>query len=95
MLRHIAPLEAGQRAHPDVVKMGKQEGVDEMTAIDGEFRIIDRLLGDLQSRRTRAEETAAPTPVEFRLRLARARDQVGQIELETGYGPRLRPDRVP
>ena len=65
MLRHIDPLEAGQRAHPDVVKLREQKGVDEMPAIDGELRIIDRLLRDLEARRPRTQETAAPPQSSF------------------------------
>ena len=48
MLRDIDPLEAGQAAHADVVELREQKGVDEMPAIDGELRIIDRLLRDLE-----------------------------------------------
>ena len=80
VLRDIDPLEAGQRAHPDIVKLREQKCVDEMPAIDGELRIIDRLLRDLEPRRARAEKTAAPAPIEFHLRLARAGDQIRQIE---------------
>ena len=80
MLRDIDPLEAGQAAHPDIVKLREQKGVDEMPAIDRELRIIDRLLRDLEPRRTRTEEAAASSPIEFHFRLARARDQIRQIE---------------
>ena len=82
MLRDIASLEAGKRTHPDVVKLREQKGVDEMPAIDRELRVIDRLLRDLEPRRARTEETAASSPIEFRLRLARAGDEKRQIELE-------------
>ena len=47
MLGHIDPLEAGQAAHADIVKLREQEGVDEMPSIDREFWIIDCLLRDL------------------------------------------------
>ena len=95
MLRHIDPLEAGQAAHPDVVKLREQKRVDEMPAIDGELRIIDRLLRDLESRRTRAQESAAASPIEFHFRFARARDEIRQIEAKQDYGLRSHRDRVP
>ena len=69
-----------RRAHADIVKLREQKRVDEVPAIDAELRIIDRLLRDLQSRRTRAQETAAAAPIQFHFRFARARDQIGQIE---------------
>ena len=47
MLRDVDALEPGQGAHADIVKLREQKSVDEMPAINGEFRIIDRLLGDL------------------------------------------------
>src|SRR6478736_3801830 len=82
VFRHIGPLEAGEVAHPDVVKERKQIGIDEVTAVDGELRVINRALGDLQSRWARAEKSTAPTPIQFRLRLARASYQIRQIEFE-------------
>src|SRR5437660_1024292 len=51
-----------------------------MPAIDRELWIIDRLLRDLKARWTRAQKSAAPSPIKFRFRLLRARDQVRQIE---------------
>ncbi len=51
-----------------------------MPAIDGELRIIDCLLRDLEPRRTRTEEAAAASPIEFHFRFARARDQIRQVE---------------
>src|SRR5206468_10222893 len=53
-----------------------------MAAIDCELRVIDGLLCDLEPRRTRAEKTAAASPVQFRFRLLRARNQICQIEAE-------------
>src|SRR5688572_12003873 len=82
MLGHIDPLEAREAAHPDVIELGEQKGVDEMPAIDGEFRIIDCLLRDLKPGWTRAEKTAAASPIQLHLRLARAGHQVRQIEAE-------------
>ena len=80
MPRDIDAFETGERAHADVVKLREQKCVDEMPAIDRELRIIDRLLRDLESRRTRTQKTAAASPIEFRFRFARARDQIRQIE---------------
>ena len=51
-----------------------------MPAIDRELWIIDRLLRDLKARWTRSQKSAAPSPIKFRFRLLRARDQVRQIE---------------
>ena len=56
--------------------------VHEMPALDGEFRIIDRLLRDLEPRRPRTQKTAAPPPIELCLHLLRACDQIRQIEPE-------------
>ena len=80
VLRHVDPLEAGEAAHADIVKLREQKRVDEMPAIDRELRIIDRLLRDLEPRGTRAEETAAPSPIEFHFRFARAGHEIRQIE---------------
>ena len=82
MLRDIEALEATEGAHPDVVKLREQEGVDEVAPIDGELRIIDRLLRDLQPRRTRTQEAAAAAPIEFGFRFARPRHQIREIETE-------------
>jgi len=49
----VGAFETGQGAHSNVVKLGEQKCVDEMTAIDREFRVIDRFLRDLQARRAR------------------------------------------
>ena len=80
MPRHIGALKTGQRAHPDIVKLREQKRVDEMPAIDRELRIIDRLLRDLQPRRTRTQKPATASPIEFRLRFPGTRDQIRQIE---------------
>ena len=82
MLRDIASLEAGKRTHPNVVKLREQKGVDKMPALDRELRVVDRLLRDLEPRRARTEETAASSPIEFGLRLARPGDEKRQVELE-------------
>ena len=82
MLRHIDPLEAGEATHADIVKLREQKGIDEVPAIDGELWIIDCLLCDLESRWTRAEETAAASPIEFHFRFAGAGDEIRQIEAE-------------
>ena len=80
VLGHVDPLEAGEAAHADIVELREQKGVDEMPAIDGEFRVIDCLLRDLEPGRTGTEEPAAASPIEFHFRLSRARDQVRQVE---------------
>ena len=80
MLGDVDPLEARQAAHADVVKLREQKRVDEMPAIDGEFRVVDRLLRDLEPGRARAEEAAAPSPIQLHFRLARAGDQIRQVE---------------
>ena len=72
MLGHIAPLETGKRAHPDIVELREEEGVDEVPAFDRELWVIDCFLRDLEARRPRTQKAAAPAPVEFGLRLARA-----------------------
>src|SRR6478672_1119712 len=59
--------------------MREQESIDEMPAIDGELRVIDGLLRDLESRRTRTQKTAAATPIEFHLRFSRASYKHWQI----------------
>src|SRR5204863_2018760 len=70
MLGDIDPIEAGETAHADVVKMREQKCVDEVPAIDGELRVIDCLLRDLESRRAGTEKSVATSPVEFDLRLS-------------------------
>ena len=80
VLRDVDALEAGKCAHADIVKLREQKCVDEVPAFDAELRVIDRLLRDLQSRRPRTQETAAASPIEFRFRFARARDEIRQIE---------------
>ena len=82
VLGHIDPLEAGEAAHADIVELREQKRVDEMPAIDGEFRVIDRLLRDLEPGRTGTEESAAAAPIEFHFRLSRARHEIRQIEAE-------------
>src|SRR5205085_2107103 len=71
----IGALETAQRAKTNVVKLREQEGVHEMSAVDRELRIIDRLLRDLQSRWAGAEKSTAAAPIEFRFQLLRARDK--------------------
>ena len=95
MLRDIASLETGKRTHPNVVKLREQKGVDKMPALDRELRIIDRFLRNLEPRRARTEETAASSPIEFRLRLARPGDEKRQIKLEKVVTLRSHPGPVP
>src|SRR6266516_2432742 len=78
----IRPFETGKRTHPDVVKLREQKRINEMPAIDCEFRIIDGLLCDLESRRPRAEKTAAASPVELGFQFLCATDEIRQIEPE-------------
>src|SRR5438552_12433746 len=80
MLGHIDPLEAGQAAHANIVKLREQECVDEVPAIDRKLWVIDRLLRDLEARWTRTKEAAAAFPIEFHFRLPRARDEIREIE---------------
>src|ERR1700730_9641540 len=82
MPRDIGSLKAGERAHADIVDLREQERVDEVPALHGELRIIDRLLRDLEPRRPRTQKTAAPPPIELRFHLLRACDQIRQIEPE-------------
>ena len=49
MPRHIEALEAHKGTHSNIVKLREQKRIDKMAAIDCELRVIDRLLGDLQS----------------------------------------------
>src|SRR5207244_1193113 len=78
----IRPFETGKRTHSDIVKLREQKRINEMPAIDCEFRIIDSLLRDLESRRPRAEKTAASSPVEFGFQFLCATDEIRQIEPE-------------
>src|SRR5712691_6189090 len=82
MLCDIAPLETGEGAHPDIVKLREQEGVDKVPALDRELRIIDCFLGNLEPRRPGTEKSAASSPIKFRLCLARPGDEKGQIGFE-------------
>src|ERR1043166_108690 len=82
MPRDIGALETGKRTHSDIVKLREQERINEMPAIDCEFRIIDGLLRDLESRWTRAEKTAAASPVELGFQFLCATDEIRQIEPE-------------
>src|SRR6266498_3991690 len=75
----IRPFETGKRTHPNIVKLREQKRIDEMPAIDCEFRIIDRLLCDLESRRPRAEKTATASPVELGYQFLCATGQIRQI----------------
>src|ERR1700747_1386448 len=76
------PFEPCERAHPDVVKLRQQKRIDEMPAIDGELRVINGFLRDLQSRGTRAEKAAASSPIEFGLQLLRPGDKQRQMDTE-------------
>ena len=82
MLRNVDPFESGKTAHPDVVELRQQKRIDEMPPIDGELRVIDRFLRDLESRWTRAEKSAASSPIQFHFRFPRSRHEVRQIEAE-------------
>src|SRR5262249_53491682 len=82
MPRDVGPLEARERTHSDVIELREQKRIDEMPAIDCEFRIIDGLLRDLKSGRPRAEKTAAAPPVELGFQFLCACDKVRQIETE-------------
>jgi hypothetical protein len=44
----IRAFEPCERTHADVVELRQQKCIDEMTAIDCELRIIDRLFCNLQ-----------------------------------------------
>ena len=91
MPRDIDPLEAGKRTHADIVKLREQKRVHEVAAIDRELRIINGLLGDLQPRRARPQETAASSPIEFCFQLFGARNQIWQSRTETNRALRSRP----
>ncbi len=95
MLRDIDPLEASERAHPDIVKLREQKSIDEMAAIDRELRVIDRFLGDLEPRRTRAEKTAAASPIQFRFRLCAPAQPDTADRTGKDCDLRSRPGRVP
>ena len=82
MPRDISPFETRKRTHRDIVKLREQKRIDEVSAIDCELRIIDCLLCDLESRRTRAGKTAAAPPVELGFQLLCATDEIGYIEAE-------------
>ena len=51
-----------------------------MPAIDGEFRVIDRFLRNLEARLARTQKTVAASPIEFHFRFAGASYEVCQIE---------------
>src|SRR6266404_7769662 len=89
----IRPFEAGKRTHPDVIELRQQKRIDEMPATDCKFRIIDGLLRDLQSRRTRPQKSAGfcravalakagASPVELGFQFLCATDEIRQIEPE-------------
>src|SRR5206468_2173988 len=93
MPRDICPFETGQGTHPDIIELREQERINEMPAIDCEFRIIDGLLRDLQSRRTRPQKSAGfcravalakagASPVELGFQFLCATDEIRQIEPE-------------
>src|SRR5439155_9441009 len=75
-------LETGQGTHTDIVKLREQKSIDEMAATDCELRIIDGFFRDLKSRRSRAQESIAASPIKFCFCLLRARHQIRQIEAE-------------
>ena len=72
MLSDVAPFKASKRTHANVIELREQEGVDKMAALDRELWIIDRFLGDLETGGPGAQESPAPSPIEFGLGLARA-----------------------
>ncbi len=82
MLGDVAPFKASERAHPNVIELREQEGVDKMAALDGELWVINRFLRDLEPGRPGAQKSPAPSPIEFGLRLASAGNEKGEIELE-------------
>ena len=82
MLRHVNALETGERAHADVIELREKKGIDEVAAIDLELWIIDGFLRDLQARRARAQESAAPPPIQLHFGFAGPRHQIGQIKPE-------------
>src|SRR6266536_249212 len=75
-------LDTSESAHADVIELREKEGIDEVAAIDLELWIIDGFLGDLQARRTRAEESAAPPPIQLHFGFAGPRHQIGEIKSE-------------
>ena len=79
MAGDIGAFESRKRTHPDVVKLRQQKCIDEMASIDAELRVIDGLLRDLQSRRTRSEKATAPSPVEFGFQFLRTRDELREM----------------
>ena len=72
----IGSFETGKRTHADVVKLREQKRIDEMAATDCELGIIDCLFRDLESRRPRTQESTAASPIEFRFRFLRPRDEI-------------------
>src|SRR5439155_18716553 len=79
MPRDIRSFETSKRTHSDIIELREQKRIDEMPAIDCEFRIIDGLLRDLESRRPRAKKTPTAPPVEFGFQLLRAGDEIRQM----------------
>src|ERR1700749_2325409 len=82
MLGDITPLEARKRSHSDIVKLRKQEGVDEVSPFDRELWVIDRLFGNLETERPRPQEAATASPIQFGFQLAGASDKEWQIKLK-------------
>src|SRR5438132_5277423 len=80
MPRDVGTFETGERAHSDVVKLGKQEYIDEVAAIDCELWIIDSFLRNLEPRRARTQKSTTTPPIEFRFQLFCAGDDVRQIK---------------
>src|SRR5438552_13022244 len=80
MTRDIDALEACERPHPNIVKLRQQKRVDKMPSFDCKFGIVDRFLRDLQSRRTRAQESPAAPPIKLRFSLARTRHEIRQVK---------------
>ena len=73
------PFESRQGTHPDIVELREQKGIDKVPALDGELRIINSFLRDLEPRRTGAEKTPTASPIEFDLQFLRARNDQRQM----------------
>src|SRR5947199_8661613 len=82
VLRDITALETAERAQTDVIELRQKKSIDEVAAIDLELWIIDGFLRDLQARRARAQESAAPPPIQLHFGFAGSRHQIGQIKSE-------------
>src|SRR5262245_32243018 len=82
MPRDVGTLESAQRSQPDIIKLREQKRVHEMSAVDGELRIINCLLGDLQPGWPRAQKSAAAPPIQFRFQFFRPRDEKREVNAE-------------